>query len=108
MAHVASTSRLTHYGIHVKRGAAATAAIGILPGYHGVSVHDGWKPYQADTTCRHALCNVHHLRELTFIEEHTSALGPRSSKTCCWRCAPPSSRRERGARQGFLLLNAMP
>jgi transposase len=68
-AHVASTARLTHYAIHAKRGSDATNAIGILPGFHGVSVHDGWKPYQAQTTCRHALCNVHHLRELTFVEE---------------------------------------
>lgn len=68
-AHVASTPRLTHYAIHAKRGRAATEEIGILPGYRGVSVHDGWKPYQAQTSCRHALCNVHHLRELTFVEE---------------------------------------
>jgi transposase len=34
-----------------------------------VSVHDGWKPYHTYTACRHALCNVHHLRELTFVEE---------------------------------------
>ena len=68
-AHVASTPRLTHYAIHAKRGAEATEAIGILPGYTGVSVHDGWKPYQAQYACRHALCNIHHLRELTFVEE---------------------------------------
>jgi len=41
-AHVTSTSRLTHYAIHPKRGAAATKAIGILPDFVGVSVHDGW------------------------------------------------------------------
>jgi transposase len=68
-AHVASTSRLTHYAIQAKRGREATDAIGILPGYQGVSVHDGWKPYRAYTDCRHALCNIHHLRELTFLEE---------------------------------------
>jgi len=68
-AHVASTSRLTHYAIHAKRGSDATDAIGILPGYQGVSVHDGWKPYRRYTQCRHALCNIHHLRELTFLEE---------------------------------------
>lgn len=68
-AHVASTARLTHYAIHSKRGQEATDAIGILPGYQGVSVHDGWAAYQRQTTCRHALCNVHHLRELTFLEE---------------------------------------
>ncbi len=68
-AHVASTKRLTHYAIHAKRGTAATDAIGILPGYTGVSVHDGWVPYRAYQQCRHALCNIHHLRELTFLEE---------------------------------------
>ena len=68
-AHVASTKRLTHYGIHAKRGSEATDAIGVLPRFRGVSVHDGWKPYRAYTACRHALCNVHHLRELTFLEE---------------------------------------
>jgi transposase len=68
-AHVTSTSRLTHYAIHAKRGQEATAAIGILPAYRGVSVHDGWGSYGVYTACRHALCNVHHLRELTFLEE---------------------------------------
>jgi transposase len=69
-AHVACTSQLTHYAIHAKRGRAATEAIGLLPTYTGVSVHDGWKPYQTHCRCRHALCNIHHLRELTFLEEH--------------------------------------
>ncbi len=53
-AHVASTSRLTHYAIHAQRGSAATDAIGILPEFRGVSVHDGWTGYRAYTTCRHA------------------------------------------------------
>jgi transposase len=68
-AHVASTRRLTHYAIHAKRGREATDAIGILPRFMGVSVHDGWRPYRHYTACRHALCNIHHLRELTFLEE---------------------------------------
>jgi transposase len=68
-AHVACTARLTHYAIHAQRGSQATDAIGILPSYRGVSVHDGWKPYRQYTACRHALCNIHHLRELTFLEE---------------------------------------
>jgi transposase len=68
-AQVASTSRLTHYAIHAKRGREATDAIGILPDYTGVSVHDGWTPYHTHTRCRHALCNIHHLRELTFLQE---------------------------------------
>ncbi len=73
-AHVASTPRLTHYAMHAKRGREATDAIGILPGSTGVSVHDGWAPYRSYTTCRHALCNIHHLRELTFLEEEYQQL----------------------------------
>jgi transposase len=53
-AHVASTARLTHYAIHAQRGADATDAIGILPAFRGVSVHDGWADYRAYTACRHA------------------------------------------------------
>lgn len=68
-AHVASTSQLTHYAVHAKRDSEATDAIDILPDFRGVSLHDGWAGYRAYTACRHALCNVHHLRELTFVEE---------------------------------------
>ena len=68
-AHVACTDRLTHYAVQAKRGHAATEAIGILPTYRGVNVHDGWAAYRANAGCRHALCNIHHLRELTFLEE---------------------------------------
>jgi transposase len=68
-AHVASTKQLTHYGVQPQRGAEATSAIGILPSFRGVSAQYGFQPYWAHTGCRHALCNIHHLRELTFVEE---------------------------------------
>jgi transposase len=68
-AHVTSTPLLTHYALHPQRGAQALDAIGILPRFHGVSVHDGWTAYRHYRRCRHALCNAHHLRELTFLEE---------------------------------------
>jgi transposase len=80
-AHVACTSRLTHYAIHAKRGSEATDAIGILPRFTGVSVHDGWKPYRHYTACRHALCNIHHLRELTFLEEQYQQTWAKDLKT---------------------------
>jgi len=67
--HVASTSRLTHYAVHQKRGSEATKEIGILPSFEGVAVHDGWSAYSKYEQCVHALCNAHHLRELTFVEE---------------------------------------
>src|SRR5215813_4640617 len=67
--HVTSTPHLTHYAVHHQRGAGALEAIGILPRFRGVSVHDGWTSYRHYRRCRHALCNAHHLRELTFVEE---------------------------------------
>jgi transposase len=67
--HVASTAKLTHYAVHEKRGSEATEEVGILPSFRGVAVHDGWSAYQQYEQCAHALCNAHHLRELTFVEE---------------------------------------
>jgi transposase len=66
--HVASTSQLTHYGSHAKRGADATKEIGILTDFTGRAMHDAWSPY-FNYSCAHGLCNAHHLRELTFIDE---------------------------------------
>ncbi|MFL5704649.1 MAG: IS66 family transposase [Ktedonobacteraceae bacterium] len=66
--HVCATSTLTHYGRHAKRGREAMDAIGIAPAFKGMSVHDGWDSYQG-YAYGHALCNVHHLRELTWVEE---------------------------------------
>src|SRR5262249_20424418 len=82
--HVASTKWLTHYGVHPKRGAGATTAIGILPGLDGVSVHDGWKPYQTYTRCGHALCNIHHLRELTLLHEQYQQTWAKQLKGLLW------------------------
>ena len=66
--HVSSTEHLTHYAVHAKRGKEALDAIGILESFAGVSVHDGWRSYW-QYACQHALCNVHHLRELTYLYE---------------------------------------
>jgi len=45
-------------------------ALGVLPTVQGRVVHDGLASYWHYEQCDHALCNAHHLRELTFVEEH--------------------------------------
>ena len=66
--HVLATSTLTWIGSHMNRGKKAFDAFGILAVFAGTLVHDGWKPYR-DLACTHALCNAHHLRELTYVFE---------------------------------------
>ncbi len=66
--HVCSTKHLTHYGVHPSRGRDGMDAIGIAPQFTGTSVHDGLASYHGYRFTE-AFCNVHHLRDLTFIEE---------------------------------------
>jgi transposase len=66
--HVLTTEQHTLYMPHAKRGTEAMDAMGILRSYKGVLVHDFWKSY-LEYGCAHALCNVHHLRDLTFCQE---------------------------------------
>jgi transposase len=66
--HVHATAQLTYYLPHRKRGRAGIEAMGVLPTFTGVAVHDNWAAY-GYYPCQHALCNVHHLRELTYIAE---------------------------------------
>jgi transposase len=66
--HVAATAHLTCYEAYPQRGRQGTDALGILPDFAGTAVHDNWSAYSG-YACRHALCNVHHLRELTFLHE---------------------------------------
>jgi len=67
--HSASTGKLTHYSAHARRGSEAIDAAGVLPGFAGVAVHDGWAPYRNYEGCQHGLCNIHHLRELEAAKE---------------------------------------
>nr|MDQ3061235.1 IS66 family transposase [Pseudomonadota bacterium] len=67
--HSASTDTLTRYTAHARRGSEAINDAGILPGFEGVAVHDGWAPYRNYPDCEHGLCNVHHLRELEAAAE---------------------------------------
>ena len=67
--HEATTATLTLYGLHARRGKEGIDALGVLPGFTGVAVHDGFTPYRGYSDCTHALCNGHHLRELAAVEE---------------------------------------
>lgn len=62
--HCLSNSLWTLYCPHEKRGTDAMNDIGVLPGFKGILCHDHWKPYYK-YDCTHALCNAHHIRELT-------------------------------------------
>ena len=66
--HCISNQQWTLFYAHAKRGLEAITAMNVLPRFTGVLCHDHWKPY-FQLNCLHALCNAHHLRELTFAEE---------------------------------------
>lgn len=67
--HVSSTEKLTLLVHDPRRGTAAIESIGILSGYKGVAVHDGFTAYEQYRQCRHGLCNAHILRELNYVIE---------------------------------------
>ena len=66
--HVASTPELSYYHHHLKRGRTASDEIGILPEFEGRAIHDSMRSYLS-YPCLHGLCNAHHLRELTYLQE---------------------------------------
>ena len=67
--HVCSAGEITLKFVHEKRGQEAMQAIGVIPRYAGVIIHDCWASYLAYEHCGHGLCGAHLLRELTFIVE---------------------------------------
>jgi hypothetical protein len=66
--HVASTRKLTTFHLDQSRGRAAINALGVLPGFAGVAVHDAWASYDG-YDCAHALCGAHIARELVAAAE---------------------------------------
>lgn len=72
--HSASTRTDVLLTAHRRRGTAAMDAVGVLPGFTGVAVHDAWAPYDTYTDAVHALCNAHVLRELVYVVD--TANGP--------------------------------
>jgi transposase len=66
--HVLTTEQYTLYLPHAKRGKEAMESMGVLAHYEGRLIHDFWKSY-FEYECFHGLCNVHHLRDLTYCAE---------------------------------------
>ena len=65
--HVCSAGDITCKFLHPKRGKEAIEAIGVIPRYGGVVIHDCWASYLAYDHCGHGLCGSHLLRELVFV-----------------------------------------
>lgn len=68
--HCAVNERWSYFHPDEKRGTLATDAMGILPAFKGIMVHDHWKPYYTYKHCKHSLCNAHHVRELKWVTEN--------------------------------------
>jgi transposase len=67
--HCARTCKYTLLMVHAKRGRQAIEAMGILPWFTGVAVHDAWAPYDTYTAPDHQLCCAHALRELQAVTD---------------------------------------
>ena len=78
--HSASTALLSWFTVHPKRGVEAMDAAGVLPGFAGVAVHDGWAPYRRSDTAAHALCVAHLLRELEEAAAPPARVGGRDGR----------------------------
>lgn len=76
--HCATNDRWTWIEPHAQRGNEAMNAIGILPAFQGILVHDHWAAYYAYGQAQHALCNAHHLRELQRAHEQDNQAWARS------------------------------
>jgi hypothetical protein len=112
--HVTCTPTLTHYQVDASRGQAALEAIGILPQFSGISIHDGWASYFL-YDCQHAACIVHRLARAGLSGRRTgsglgrrpegAALGyeasyRRGTRAGQARAGPPGSRRLGGTLPG--------
>lgn len=65
--HTLTTNLLTLLVVHPKRGQEALRDIGVVPGYAGTIVHDGWAPYDIFEGATHAQCGVHLVRHLKGV-----------------------------------------
>jgi transposase len=76
--HCARAGEYTLLMVHPKRGRQAMEAMGVLPSFAGVAVHDAWAPYDGYDGADHQLCCAHALRELQAVTD----AGPQGQ--WCW------------------------
>ena len=76
--HCARTGKYTLLVVHSRRGKQAMDAMGVLPSFAGVAIHDAWAPYDTYTEAGHQLCCAHALRELQAVTDAAPAGG------WCW------------------------
>jgi transposase len=71
--HCARTGKYTLLTVHPERGRQAMTAMGVLPWFAGVAVHDAWAPYDTYTGPEHQLCCAHAQRELQAVADAAPA-----------------------------------
>jgi transposase len=67
--HCARTGKYTLVSCHPRRGKTGIDALGVLPVFTGIAVHDAWAPYDSYPDVEHQLCCAHALRELQGVAE---------------------------------------
>jgi transposase len=77
--HLARTAYLTHMHTGDRSGDAIDAG-GILPGYQGIIVRDGYAGYSHLTDALHAWCGVHPLRDLKSLYDFEPGKQDRASQ----------------------------
>jgi transposase len=86
--HVACSALFTLLVCSTKRGKDGIDAVGVLPHFTGIAVHDAFTAYARYTAATHALCGAHLLRELIAVVDHHTAHPPDGSggvpTEWCW------------------------
>ena len=67
--HTASTPEYAYFKVTPGRSFADIKSVGVFENYAGRSIHDFLAAYLKFDDLNHGLCNAHHLRELTYLEE---------------------------------------
>ena len=99
--HVCSSGDITLKFLHPKRGCEAIEAIGVIPRFSGVVIHDCWASYLSYDHCDHGLCGSHLLRELQFIiDANGYAWAVNMKRLLQGTCARVSKRKRKKLTQG--------